>query len=149
MAEVLFFHLERQPLEAVLPVLVQRSLDRDWRVVIQGGSRERLEFLDSQLWTFADDSFLPHGMAGGDHDAEQPAILTEGTDNPNGANVRILVDRAVPPDLSPYLRAVFIFDGHDPDAVAEAREQWKAQKTAGHELTYWQQNEGGGWDKKA
>ncbi|ODN69606.1 DNA polymerase III subunit chi [Methylobrevis pamukkalensis] len=149
MAEVLFFHLERQPLEAVLPVLLARSLERGWKVVVQAGSRERIEALDTHLWTFADDSFLPHGLAGGDYAADQPVLLTTGDDNPNGAAVRFLIDRAAPPDLAPYIRGVFVFDGNDPEAVAEARAQWKIQKAAGHDLTYWQQNDRGGWDKKA
>jgi DNA polymerase III, chi subunit len=148
-AEVLFFHLERQPLEAVLPKLIVTSLERDWRVVVQAGSQERVAALDALLWTFDEEAFLPHGVAGGDHDADQPVLLTTGPENPNGAVVRFLIDRAEPPDLKPYLRGVFLFDGHDPEAVAEARAQWKTQKAAGHDLTYWQQNPRGGWEKKA
>ena len=40
-----------------------------------------------------------------------------------------------------------MFDGHDPDAVTEARAAWKALRD-GNELTYWQQD-GGRWEKKA
>lgn len=149
MTEILFFHLERQPLEAALPQLVAKSLERGWRVAIQAGSEERARTLDTLLWTYADDSFLPHGLAGDGVDADQPVLIGWTGDNRNAAVVRFLVDRAAPPDLSPYLRGVFLFDGNDAEAVAEARAHWKTQKAAGHDLTYWQQGARGGWEKKA
>ena len=131
MAEVLFYHLERQPLDRVLPELLEKCLQRDWRAVVQLGSEERLEALDSHLWTYRDDAFLPHGTAADGHVEAQPVYLTDGEENPNGAVVRFLVDRASPPDLTPYQRGVFLFDGQDPEAVADARRHWKAMKEAG------------------
>ena len=148
MTEVLFYHLEMHPLERVLPVLVERSLERGWRVVIEAGSSERLQRLDELLWTYRDESFVPHAMAGSAEDAEQPVLLTTEANNPNAADIRFFVDRAVPADASGYQRIVFMFDGHDPDAVTEARAAWKALRD-GHELTYWQQDANGRWEKKA
>ncbi|MEJ8573361.1 DNA polymerase III subunit chi [Microbaculum marinum] len=149
MTEVLFYHLERRPLEAVLPTLLEKCLERDWKVVVQGGSEERLQSVDAHLWTYRDDSFLPHGSTG-DGDAElQPIYLTTGPDNPNGAAVRFLIDGAEPPDLIDYQRAIFIFDGRDETAVGQARNHWKTARAAGHTVTYWQQNEAGRWEQKA
>jgi DNA polymerase-3 subunit chi len=148
--EILFYHLENQPLEGVLPVLLEKTLERGWKAVVEVGSRERAASLDSALWTFRDDSFLPHGLAGGDTDALQPVLITTGSGNPNGANVRFYVDGAVPGDVAAYTRVVFLFSGHDPEAIAEARAAWKALSSAGgHEITYWQQDANGRWVKKA
>ncbi|MXN64468.1 DNA polymerase III subunit chi [Stappia sp. GBMRC 2046] len=149
MTEVLFYHLMLRPLEEVLPGLLEKCLEREWRVVVQTGSDERVGALDSLLWTYRDDSFLPHGASGEGNEADHPVFLTSKPDNPNGASVRFLVDRASPPDLSPYTRAVFLFDGHDPDALSDARSHWKSAKDAGHDITYWQQTERGGWERKA
>jgi len=149
MTEALFYHLERRPLEAVLPELLERSLSRGWRCVVQAGSPVRVEALDAHLWTYADDSFLPHAALPDEHAAAQPVILTHGPDNPNAATVRFLLDGAEPPDLAPYARAVFLFDGRDPEAVQAARQRWTWAKTAGHDCTYWQQDERGRWVKKA
>lgn len=149
MAEILFYHLTKRTLEQVLPGLLEKCLERGWRVVVQAGSRERVEALDAHLWTFRDESFLPHGMLRDGTEFMQPVWLTEGDDNPNAANIRFMVDGAVPPDLSAYERGIYIFDGHDNDAVEQARIRWKAEKAAGHQITYWQQNPRGGWEKKA
>jgi DNA polymerase-3 subunit chi len=132
----------------VLPILLEKCCERGWNVVVQAGSRERCEALDTQLWTYSPGSFLPHSAQIDDFVADQPIWLTDQSDNPNGAQVRFLVDRAVPPQLDAYQRAVFIFDGNDPDAVADARVHWKQMNSAGHEVTYWQQSERGGWEKK-
>ncbi|NBN64098.1 DNA polymerase III subunit chi [Microvirga tunisiensis] len=147
--EVLFYHLTSQPLEAVLPGLLMKCLERDWTVVVQCGSRERVEALDAHLWAFSDDSFLPHGTAADDHPEHQPVYLTDGPDNPNGAVIRFLVDRAVPGSIEGYARIVLLFDGQDPEALAEARGHWKSLKAQGAEVTYWQQKPNGGWERKA
>ena len=149
MTEVLFYHLSRQPLDKVLPGLLERTLERGWRAVVQAGSGERVDALDALLWTYADDSFLPHGTARDGMADQQPVFLTVKDDNPNGATVRFLVDGAEAPDLSGYIRAVYIFDGRDEDALVQARGEWKRIKAAGHAVTYWQQNENGRWEKKA
>lgn len=147
--EALFYHLERQPLDRVLPSLVERTVERGWRAVIQAGSAERVQALDGLLWTYRDDGFLPHGTAADGAADRQPVFLTTGDDNPNGATVRFLVDGAVAADFKSYQRLVFLFDGRDAEALAGARAQWKAAKTAGCTATYWQQNTEGRWEKKA
>ena len=148
MAEVLFYHLEQRPLEAVIPQLLEKTLERGWRAVIEVGSTERAEALDAHLWTYRDDSFLAHGLAGEPTDALQPILLTTGTDNPNGAVVRFFVDRAVPQSAEGYQRIVYLFSGHDPDAGSEARLAWRGL-APGNTLTYWQQEPDGRWVKKA
>jgi DNA polymerase-3 subunit chi len=149
MTEALFYHLEHQPLERVLPTLVERTLARGWRAVVQAGSEERVEALDTLLWTYREESFLPHGTRRDGNPAMQPVFLTTDEDNPNGAAVRFLVDGAEMQDLSGYERVVYLFDGADAAAVARAREQWAAAKAAGCEVTYWQQSAEGRWEKKA
>ncbi|MEC9369005.1 MAG: DNA polymerase III subunit chi [Pseudomonadota bacterium] len=147
--EVLFYHMERAPLERVLPGLIEKTLERGWRAVVQAGSPERLEAIDTMLWTWRDESFLPHGMARDGNAERQPVFLTTGDDTPNGATVRFLVDGADAADPGAFDRAVYLFDGRDPEAVERAREQWKAIRERGLDCTYWQQNEAGRWEKKA
>lgn len=154
MTEVLFYHLDRLPLERVLPELLEKCLERHWNAVVQVGSDERCQALDAHLWTYRDDAFLPHGSqqtsagdAGGSANAH-PVWLTTRDDNPNAAQVRFLADGADIDSFSEYQRIVRLFDGNDADAVEQARAAWKSAKEAGHEATYWQQNERGRWEKK-
>ena len=149
MAEILFYHLQRQPLEQVLPGLLAKCLERNWRAVVQFGSEERRDAVDSQLWTYRDDGFLPHGTMKDGNAGLQPVWLTTDDDNPNGATVRFLADGAITQDYSGYARIVLLFDGNDPDAVDRARSQWNAAKSGGHDATYWQQSERGRWEKQA
>jgi DNA polymerase-3 subunit chi len=150
MTEVLFYHLQGRRLEGVLPNLLERSLKRGWRVVVQAGSDERIEALDAHLWTYRDDSFLPHGTWREPDAGQQPVLLTANEDNPNAAQVRFLIDGAgMPADAEGYQRIVLIFDGEDEDAVAIARGHWSDAKARGFETTYWQTDEAGRWVKKA
>lgn len=149
MTEVLFYHLTESSLEDALPTLLERSLERGWRVVVQAGSVERRDGLDAHLWTFRDDSFLAHGSDRDAHAEDQPVLLTTEEGNPNGALIRFLVDQATPPPLEGYERAVFMFDGRDQAQVETARGQWKELKAAGHAVTYWQQTPERRWERKA
>lgn len=148
-AEVLFYHLERQPLERVLPNLLERTLARGWRAVVQAGSEERLDAIDLALWTYREDSFLPHGQRKAGHADKQPVYLTTGAETPNGAGVRFLVDGAKAAAFTGFVRIVYLFDGADGEAKAIAREQWSAAKAAGCAVTYWQQTDDGRWERKA
>ncbi|BCH25815.1 DNA polymerase III subunit chi [Mesorhizobium sp. L-8-3] len=149
MAEVLFYHLTESRLEEALPGLLERSVQRGWKVVVQTGTEERRDALDTLLWTYRDESFLAHATDREPHQADQPILLTTGMANGNNAEIRFLVDGASPPDLTSYARAVFMFDGHDAMQLEGAREQWKAMKAAGHAVTYWQQTPDRRWERKA
>jgi DNA polymerase-3 subunit chi len=150
MTEILFYHLQGQKLEGVLTPLLEKSLERGWKVVVQGATEERIDALDAHLWTYSDDGFLPHGTWREPEAASQPVLLTLDDGNPNEASVRFLMEgAAVPADGASYQRLVLVFDGDDDDAVAAARAQWTDAKAKGFEATYWQPDEQGRWMKKA
>lgn len=150
MTEILFYQLKGQRLEQVLPALLLKSLERGWRVVVQAASEERIEALDAHLWTWRDDAFLPHGTWREPDASEQPVLLTPNGGNPNQAAVRFLVEGAeLPPDAAAYQRLVLLFDGDDPDALAAARQRWVKVKNDGFEVTYWQADENGRWQRQA
>jgi len=149
MTEILFYQLKGQTLEQVLPGLLQRSLDRGWRVVVQASSPERVEALDAHLWTWRDDAFLPHGTWRDSEAAEHPVLLTLNADNPNGAIVRFLIEgAAMPENASAYQRIVLLFDGEDAESLDAARARWREAKSAGFQVTYWQTDERGGWRRQ-
>jgi DNA polymerase-3 subunit chi len=149
MTELLFYHLQNQAIERVLPPLLEKTLARGWRAVVQCASEERVEALDAHLWTYRDDAFLPHGTHREAVAADQPVLITVQDDNPNGAAVRFLVDGAsIPADPTGYERLVLIFDGEDEEALRDARARWVAAKAAGLVVTYWQADENGRWSRK-
>jgi len=149
MTEVLFYHLQETTLERVLPPLIEKSLERKWRVVVQTSSEERADALDSHLWTYRDDSFLPHATWRASDVADQPIVLAVEEGNPNGAKVRFLIDNAaLPADSHAYDRMVLVFNGDDDDALAAARTAWADCKSRGFDVTYWQADEHGRWQRR-
>jgi DNA polymerase-3 subunit chi len=150
MTEVLFYHLQRQPIERVLPQLLEKSVERGWKVIVESPLEDRIDALDAHLWTYRDDSFLAHGTYREAEAAQQPVLLTIRENNPNQATVRFLIDGApVPSDAATYQRIVLLFDGEDDGAVAAARERWAEAKSQGFDTTYWQYDENGRWQRKA
>jgi len=151
MTEIWFYQLQNRTLEQALPALLERTLQRGWRAAIQSPSPERLAALDDLLWTYAEDSVLPHGSSADGDPALQPVWLTTGDDNPNGASIRFLVDgaEAAPFVESGYQRLILLFDGRDDSALDSARAQWRALKPGPAMLSYWRETEEGGWSKQA
>jgi DNA polymerase-3 subunit chi len=150
MGAAFFYHLTQRPLEATLPVLIERSLGAGWRVAVRGADAARMDWLDQKLWQGPDDGFLPHGLAGGPHDALQPVLLTTAPDCPNGAQCLMAVDGAevTPEEVAGYERVCILFDGADATALDRARGQWRDLTGAGVSAQYWSE-ESGKWEKKA
>lgn len=148
MTEVRFYHLTRSSLEAALPKMLEKTLERGQRAVVLASSPERVEALNTHLWTYAERSFLPHGAAVDGHDAAQPVWLGTEDTRRNAAEVLFLTDGAESQRLGEYDLCAVLFDGRDDTAVARARDQWGGLKDAGHALTYWQQDESGRWSQK-
>jgi DNA polymerase III subunit chi len=148
MTEIGFYHLRSTSLERALPRLLERALADGHRVVVMAGSAERVQQLDDLLWSYSDESFLPHGAAKHGHAERQPIWLTVNDENPNGASMLVLVDGAHSTLVERYARCCDMFDGNDEAAVTAARERWRAAKAAGHRLVYWEQVEGR-WEKRS
>lgn len=149
MTEIGFYHLTRTPLDQALPRLLGRVLAAGGRAHVLCGEAERARALDASLWLGSDPDWLPHGLAGGEHDPLQPILLgTEDAPPANGARFLVLVAGAESGRMAEYDRVLDLFDGSDAEAVAAARRRWAAAKAAGHALTYWQQGDGG-WERKA
>ncbi len=151
MGKAMFYHLTRDPVAVTATTLLTRALQAGWRVALRGTDPERLDALDRALWLGDKAAFLPHGLAGGAHDADQPVLLTTATGAaPNRPDALMTVDGAAadPAELAALQRLWVLFDGADADAMARARAQWKALVAAGVVAEYWAQD-GGAWAMKA
>jgi DNA polymerase-3 subunit chi len=149
MTEVLFYHLQNMSLENVLPPLLEKTFERGWRAVVHASSEERADALDTHLWTYRDDSFLPHATWRVGDVSEQPIVLTIDQGNPNQASVRFLIDNvALPQDPESYERLVLVFNGDDDIALDSARAIWTECKSRGFDVTYWQTDDHGRWQRR-
>ncbi|MGB7243363.1 MAG: DNA polymerase III subunit chi [Sulfitobacter sp.] len=145
-----FYHLTHRPLEDTLRMLLGKAQQAGWRTVVRGGDAARIAQLDAQLWLGPEDSFLPHGIAGGAHDADQPILLTAEAATPAGAECLMTIDGASidADEVTALQRVCVLFDGNNDAALGQARTQWKALKDAGVSAQYWSEDSGK-WEKKA
>ena len=150
MSRVDFYHLQKQSLEEVLPKLLEKAYSSGNKIKVKVGTEARVDFLNSLLWTYNDESFLPHGSKKDGAAELQPIWLSDGDDNQNGATMLFLTDDAIPSDgdTETYARIFNIFDGNNPAALQNARNLWKKLRGSGAELHYWQQDSDGRWAEK-
>jgi DNA polymerase-3 subunit chi len=149
MTRIGFYHLQTTSLEQALPQLLEKGLSAGHRILVMAGSKERVEHLDAHLWTYDPNSFLPHGTVRDGTEEAQPVFITASDENPNGADLLVLTDGVQTQQLHSFVRCLNLFDGQDEAAVAAARSAWKEWSVLGHELTYFQQTDRGGWREKA
>lgn len=151
MSRIDFYHLQKQNLEDVLPKLVEKAYATGSKIKIKVGNEARVEFINSLLWTFDEEAFIPHGSKKDGFAKEQPIWLSSEDDNPNQAEMLFLVDGAKF-NLSienNYSRIFNIFDGNNEESLQQARDFWKEVSSLGFEKNYFQQDDNGKWNKKA
>lgn len=147
--EFWFYHLESQPLQSVLPLLLEKTLSRGWRACVRFSTVERLESIDSALWTYRDDAFLPHGTARDGKLERQPIVLTLEHANLNAADALFLLEAAMEREPRRFQRIMRLFDAADEEAKSLARTEWREAKASGFDVSYWRQDAGGAWKKSA
>lgn len=147
--QIQFYHLTTTPLERALPKLVEKAFGANFRILIACADDVQAERLSELLWTYDQDSFLPHGTKADGHEALQPILLTTSAQATNEARLLMVVGGMLAENAGEYERVADMFDGQDEAAVAAARTRWAAYKEKGFSMTYLRQNETGGWDKKA
>ena len=144
----MFYHLTRSTPQETMATILPRALSAGWKVMLRGTDEVALTALDTALWLNPDDSFLPHGLAGGPYDADQPILLGQGA-IANAAEGLMLIDGAetTPAEAERLERVWVLFDGADEVALNAARRLWTTLTTAGLAAQYWSE-ESGRWEKK-
>jgi DNA polymerase-3 subunit chi len=139
-----FYQLSRDPAEHVLPLIARNTLTAGERLLVVSGDEDQLGRISAGLWGRVADGFLAHGLAGGDHDARQPILLSGGTAPANGARYLAIADgvwREGDGDAA-FARTFYIFGE---DMLQPARECWVTLgKREGVERRFWKQ-QGGKW----
>jgi DNA polymerase-3 subunit chi len=147
MTEVAFYHLQTAPLESALPKLLEKTLASGKRALVRAGSKDRVEALAGHLWTYHQDSWLPHGTAQDGNAEAQPIWIGIDDENVNQATFLFLTDGVDSVAVGAFERCFDLFDGNDPEAVEAARERWRRRSAEGHTVTYWRQTDRGGWER--
>jgi|TARA_R110002126_G_scaffold13118_4_gene57070 DNA polymerase-3 subunit chi len=153
MTDIRFYHLQQHSLDQALPLLLRKALDNGKRILVRLADEARIESLSDAIWSYKENGFIPHGAANDENSAAQPVLLTATAENVNKADMLVLTSGCTNGEestaLDDFSLCCEMFSGQDAHEVAAARMRWKAYKEAGHNLTYWQQTERGGWEKKA
>ena len=151
MAAISFYHLTTTPLERALPKLLERAYSGGYRIVLTAESDVRVEQINQLLWTYDPASFLPHGSNNEPNPEMQPILLStyaEPLNSQEGVENLLVITDGRKIVQSSFTRILDIFDGNDPESIAAARQRWGEYKNAGHEISYFSQNDQGGWQKK-
>ena len=79
----------------------------------------------------------------------QPILLSAETESAKGFDAVFLIGGADISEMEGVQRAMVMINGRSESDVTRERGRWKALKDAGADLSYYQQNSRGSWEKKA
>lgn len=148
MSDIRFYHLTKQPLEQALPAILAKAYSGGRKILVRCADKAMVKKMNETLWTYRADSFLPHGANDEEHADQQPILITDKDENENGADILILCGGAMSNKMDEYAMCCEMLEDHQADHIASARSRWKTYKEAGHEVTYYFQNENGSWEEK-
>jgi DNA polymerase-3 subunit chi len=148
MTDIKFYHLQSKPLDNVLPLLLEKIIYKGHKVILKTESLEQVNHLNSLLWTYHPDSFLPHGALSDDRPNLQPIWITKENENPNNADVLVLVNGSSFDNIESFELCCELFDGSNPTSLETARDKWRSYKQRGYNVSYWQQDSKGRWSNK-
>lgn len=149
LCEISFYHLTQGDLEKSVAKLLEKVYEAGHRSVLVLKNEDDMAQFNKLLWTFASMAFLPHGTTAEENPDQQPLLLSLTASHENNASILATVNASDHKDTAGFKRYLDIFNGHDDDAVTQARSRWKHYKDLGHKLTYWKQDDGGRWYQEA
>jgi DNA polymerase-3 subunit chi len=148
MTDIRFYHLQKQTLDQALPLILEKAFEANHRVLVKMANAAEVDRMNTHLWTYRPDKFLPHGSQKNGHAKRQPIWLTDKENNDNNADILVLTQGQTDDNIETYGLVCEILDGQDDQTITSARARWKAYSEAGHDVTYWYQSESGKWEKK-
>ena len=140
MTQVDFYILGDEPAEARLRIacrIAEKAMQLDQHVFIRSSSGGEARQLDELLWTFAESSFVPHGIVGLAAASPEPfePVLIGVDAEPAGPRWDLLINLAedVPEYFGRYARVAEIVDS-DPARRRQGRERYKYYRDKGYKL---------------
>ena len=117
--------------------LAERIRSEGLRIMIHCPDGDQARHLDRLLWTYRQDSFLPHGLVGPAHpslDLSLTPVLISHDGTPEGED-QVLINLAlqVPPFFSRFQRVCELID-QDPEAKSAGRERFRYYRDRGYPL---------------
>ena len=146
MATVVFYHLTRSSAASTLLAILPRALQAGWRVLLRADQAVLTE-LDAKLWETDGPQFLPHGLAGGAQDADQPILLGNGPSAGFDALALVGSTQLDMGEAAQLQRVWVLFDASDAEQMAAARALWKTVSARGLHAQY-HSEESGKWAMK-
>jgi DNA polymerase-3 subunit chi len=143
---ITFYQILSETKDKALCQLLAKIYSAGLRAIVRFKDTETQENINKTLWSYSQKEFIPHGSENDPMAERQPIFLTTELKNPNNSTVIVQVGHGELP-VEQFDRALFVFDGSNPDELKFAREKYKFYKSQNLILEYWQQGASGAWEK--
>jgi len=120
--------------------LADKAYQLGHRVYIHTDNTSQTQQMDKLLWTFRQNSFVPHALLEDGEESPPPVILGNSDEPGDHADVLINLSHAVPEFFSRFERVTEVIS-QIPEHVKLGRDRYKFYKDRGYELKTHKLNE--------
>ncbi len=114
--------------------LIEKAYKNGHRVYVHTENEKEAHAIDELLWTYRDDSFIPHNLYGEGPEPAPPIQIGFQEKPEKHRDILINLSHSVPAFFSQFNRILEVVST-DPDTQARARENYRAYRTQGHDIT--------------
>ncbi len=115
--------------------IAERAFGDGRRLLIHCPDQPLARQLDQRLWTYRDDSFLPHGLVGETNPALTPILISADGEPAGEDQVLINLGAEVPEFFGRFERLCEPLD-QDPVVLQSGRARWKYYQDCGYDLKH-------------
>lgn len=115
--------------------LVEKAYRQQHRIFIYTASQEESQHMDRLLWTYRQDSFIPHGLLHKVDTALTPVLIGHEDDAGNEHDVLVNLSNKVPAFFSRFERLAEPLD-QTPELVTAGRERFRYYRERGYPLNH-------------
>lgn len=150
MTQIIFYSTAPLQVEKTLFALLEKSLEKGNKSLLLFKEKEKCLSINEQLWTYKQNSFLPH-ISEDDQiydNIDVPVYLSTKNENPFKAELLFSIDGFLPDNIDHFERVIIIIDVNDELLNEKYKNYYLDIKQNFEDIVFYKSDDNGKWIEK-
>ena len=150
MTQIIFYSTAPLQVEKTLFALLEKSLEKGNKSLLLFKDKEKCLSINEQLWTYKQNSFLPH-ISEDDKiydDIDVPVYLSTKNENPFKAELLFSIDGFLPDNIDHFERVIIIIDVNDELLNEKYKNYYLDINNNFEDIVFYKSDDNGKWIEK-
>ena len=150
MTQIIFYSTAPLQVEKTLFALLEKSLEKGNKSLLLFKDKEKCLSINEQLWTYKQNSFLPH-ISEDDQiydNIDVPVYLSTKNENPFKAELLFSIDGFLPDNIDHFERVIIIIDVNDELLNEKYKKYYLDINKNFEDIVFYKSDDNGKWIEK-